>query len=86
VIKDGNSLKDASEKLRSDLEIVLQALKKGDGDTIDYVSDDFKNNREVVLEAAKTYRYLPGGFFALEYASEDLRSDRNLCSRQLVMM
>lgn len=70
----GASLKYASEELRNDKEVVLEAVRqKGDYWTecaLEYASEGLKNDKEVVIEAVKKN----GG--ALEYASEKLRDDK----------
>ena len=64
-------MKYASEELKRDKEVVLEAVKKW-GEALEYASEEFKNDKEVVLEAVKNDGY------ALKYASEELKNDKEV--------
>ena len=61
----------ASEKLRSDKEIVLAAVKN-DGCALEYASEELKADAEIVLAAVKN------NGIALEYASKKLKADKTI--------
>ena len=72
VKRNGFRLKDASEALKNDREIVLAAVNETSGALL-YASDALKNDREIVLAALE--KNPPG---ALEYASDELKNDREI--------
>ena len=74
VKQNGWALEFASDELKNDREVVLEAVKeKGSaGFALEYASEELKNDRKVVLEAIKEY----GG--ALKYASDELKNDPEL--------
>ena len=68
---DPVNLKNASEKIKNDKEVILEAVKK-DGASIFYASQELRADREIVLEAVRTYSY------ALSYASQELQNDKEI--------
>ena len=69
--QDGWALRNASEDLKNNREIVLAAVKQ-DGDALRYASEDIKIDKEIVMAAVKQQGY------ALQYASAALRNDRDI--------
>jgi hypothetical protein len=45
------SLEIASEKLRDDKEVVMEAMEQGQQDAINFTSDRLKNDKEVAMKA-----------------------------------
>jgi len=70
-MKQNIDLKNASDTLKNDKDIVLEAIKNN-GYSLEYASDRLKNDREIVLEAIKT------DFWALKYASDTLKNDKEI--------
>ena len=66
----GWALACASEELRCDRDVVIEAVKKY-GKSLCWASRELRNDREVVLAAIKNNRW------ALQYASDELRKDRD---------
>ena len=66
----GDIFKRASERLRSDKGVVLQAVEK-DGWCLEFVSDELKADKEIVLKALEGYNLLG----VLQWASDDLKAD-----------
>ena len=64
-------LRDISEKLKADREVVLEAVKNN-GNALAYAAEDLRCDREIVMEAVKNNGK------ALAYAAEDLRCDREI--------
>ena len=67
----------ASDRLRDDKEVVIEAVKK-DGNAIKYASKRLKNDREVVLTAIKnTYSFVPIDYLpiGIDYMSKELKED-----------
>lgn len=60
-----------SPKLRSNKEVVLEAVKES-GYALIYASKELRNDKEVVLAAVKQKGYV------LEFASEELRNDKEV--------
>jgi hypothetical protein len=54
----------------SDKEFVLKKIKNEGGMTLEFVSLELRNDREVVMKAVKQYGW------ALQFASEQLRKDK----------
>lgn len=73
VVRDswGMALCHASETLRGDRDVVLEAVRLR-GETLRFASDDVKGNREVVGEAVRE------SWHAFQYASEALRGDPDI--------
>ena len=75
---DGEALAYASQCLRNDREIVLEAVMCGHRDDdessgpLEFASEDLRNDQDIVLEAVK------GSEYALQFASEDLQNDREI--------
>ena len=67
-------LKEASETLQADKEVVLAAVSQN-GLELEFASKELQNDREVVLAAVKNFSVFGN---ALEFASEELRSDREV--------
>ena len=65
------SLRHASDELKNDREIVLEAVTSK-GQVLKYASHELKNDREIVFAAVKSEAE------ALQYASEELRQDSDL--------
>ena len=61
-------LKFASSSIRSDRDIVMEAVKK-DGGALKYASETLRNDRAIVMEAVKKSSSV------LQFASETLRDD-----------
>ena len=61
----------ASEELRNDKEVVLEAVKKY-GDALQFASEELRNDKEVVLEAVKENGN------AIKYASPELQEDEDV--------
>ena len=66
----GYVLEYASDDLKKDRDVVLEAVKKNGG-ALQYASNDLKKDREVVLEAIKNAER------SLRYASPKLKNDKN---------
>ena len=66
---DGWELKDASENLKRDNEIVMAAVKTN-GKALKFASEDLLRNREIVMTAVKQ----DGS--AIQFASDYLKRDR----------
>jgi hypothetical protein len=64
-------LRDISEKLKADREVILEAVKNN-GKALAYAAEDLRCDREIVMEAVKNNGK------ALAYAAEDLRCDREI--------
>ena len=76
---DLHDLHRASEDVRNDRVIVLEAVKKN-GAALSVASEDLKKDREIVLEAVKN------NGDALYHASENLQNDRKClrgCEEQM---
>ena len=73
VKKDGTgfALMNASDTLKADREVVLEAVKTKGG-ALESASDTLKADREVVLEAVMNWGV------ALRFASEELQNDPEL--------
>ena len=69
--QDGFYLQYASEALKGDRDVVMEAVKY-DGCSLQYASEELRGDKEVLLKAAKN------DWEALQYASEDLRNDREV--------
>lgn len=67
----GRALQFASEKLRNDKDVVLEAVKQ-DGRALRFASENLRNDKDVVLEAIKQDEW------ALQFASEELRNDKDV--------
>jgi K+-transporting ATPase c subunit len=65
----GEQLKNLDDKLKSNKEVVLAAVKQS-GSALDYASENLKSNKEVVLAAVKQN---DGAFL---YASDKLKADK----------
>ena len=61
----------ASERLLSDRDLILKAVKQ-DGQILYYASEDLRNDKEVVLEAVKNK------WLIIKYASKRLRGDKDI--------
>ena len=72
VKKDGWALQYASDSIKADREVVLEALKESFGNALEYASDTLKADREVVLEAVRSDGW------ALENASDSFQEDREV--------
>ena len=76
VKQNGDALFYASKELQADKQLVLEVFKsKGEffnWHVLDHVSENLKNDKEVVLAAVKQSGY------ALEYASENLKNDKEV--------
>ena len=72
VAQDGMSLEMAPEDLKSDPEIVQQALKH-DARALQFASAELRNKAAIVRVAIE--RSARGGNFALQFASEELQDD-----------
>ena len=69
VKENGLTLQYASDELKADREIVLEAIRNSRGHALEWASNELKGDREVVLEAVnKSGRNL-------QYASEALKAD-----------
>ena len=66
-------LETASESLRADKEVVLEAVKRN-GLALEYASEQLKDDKEVVLEAIE--HSIEG--IAFKYASERLKDDKEV--------
>ena len=70
VARDGNRLRNVSEELKRDRDIVLTAVTNClDSWALRYASDELKQDREFMLKAVARSGQ------ALEYASEELKRD-----------
>ena len=68
---NGWHLKDASDHLKRDSEIVMAAVKQN-GNALEFASEDLQKDREIVMAAVKQNGWV------LKDASEDLRRDREI--------
>ena len=68
---ESSELKNASERLRDNKEIVIMAVKNC-GDALNYASERLRNDKEIVMIAVKNCGA------ALNYASERLRDDEEI--------
>ena len=68
---DWEALKYASDELRADRDVVLEAVKRC-GLALEYASDELRADRDVVTEAVKNN---PLGF---DFAGEELQKDIDL--------
>lgn len=66
--RNGSPLQFASDRLKNDKEIVLEAVK-ANGYALQFASDELKSDKEIVLKAVKESGY------ALKYASDELKND-----------
>lgn len=64
-------LKDISDRLKNDVEIVIQAVSSN-GNNLEYASDELKNNKDFVLAAMK---HLAEAYL---YASKELRNHKEI--------
>ena len=67
--QNGDALWHASEELKRDREVVMEAVKQN-GRALEDASKELKGDREVVMEAVKQ-----GGHYALVWVSQELRQD-----------
>lgn len=65
---DGRMIMYASDRLKSDLDTVLRAVRRN-GSSLEYVSDDLKQKMDVVLAAVRQYAD------SLQHASNQMKSD-----------
>lgn len=70
-VQNGWTLDEASQELKADREVVLEAVRT-DGRSLRSASKELRANREVVLEAVQHYGW------SIEYASDELRADKEL--------
>jgi Domain of unknown function (DUF4116) len=77
VLRDPSSLEEASDRLRSNHDLVLAAVKVEDGEALQYASDELRDSSDIVLAAITTNA---GCNFEcpLRYASERLRNDKEM--------
>jgi len=64
----------ASEELRGNKEVVLQAVKHSYGQALEYATDELRGDREFVLQAVSH----PTSGQALKYAADEIKGDREL--------
>jgi len=69
VKENGSTLQYASDVLKADREIVLEAIRNSRGDALEWASNELKGDREIVLEAVSKYGS------NLQYASDKLKAD-----------
>lgn len=69
--ENGLTLQYASDVLKADREIVLEAVKNS-GDALEWASDELKADKEIILEAVKK------NGCSLQYASDELIADREI--------
>ena len=78
-----SALQFASDRLRSDKEVVLTAIRADadmtmpEGGVLSYASDGLRNDKEIVLEAVKN------NGMAIQYMSEELVNDKNFVLKAL---
>jgi len=74
VTQDTSKLALASEALKKDREVVLEAVKVDqNGDVFRMIGDELKNDREIVLEGVRNYGY------TLSFVTEDnLKNDKEI--------
>ncbi len=81
-----NALKYSSERIKDNREIVNEAINYssnyGSGCVLEYVSDNLRNDIEIV-EFAMNCCLDPDTFEELQYASYEIRSNRNFIINQL---
>ena len=65
-------LENSPYPIRNDKEIAIETIRLNGGFVLQYLSEELKNDRDVVMEALKK------DSFALEYASEDLKKDKEI--------
>ena len=68
VKQDGCALEYASDELKGDKEVVIEAVRRN-GEVLRFAAEHLKADKEVVIEAVKRSRR------ALRFASDELKSD-----------
>lgn len=71
VQNDGTALQFASDELRNDKDIVLNAVKQN-GSSLKLASERLQNDKDIVMTAVQQNRY------ALMYASKELQEDYDI--------